>query len=107
MSLAASAARLALLAAIGAAIWWDVPNHTLRATLLTGLQWALILVLALGFLMMPKRTIASVLRGVALTFIDLRSLFRCLDRPWRQIERGIVVIAAVAMTSLTFLTFHA
>ena len=41
------------------------------------------------------------LRGVALT-LDVRRLFACLDQPWRHVERGVVVLAAVATTSLTF-----
>ncbi len=104
MILLAPVGRLLLLVIVCAAIWWEPAADTLRAKLLTGSQWLLLLVLVLGFLLVPKKAIEVVFRGIALTFVDVRKLFARLDKPWRQIERGVVVLSAIAMTSLTFLS---
>ena len=97
-------ARLLLLVVVCAAIWWEPTTNTLREDLLTIAQWGLLLALVLGFLLVPRKALQVVLRGVALTFLDVRRLFARLDQPWRHVERGVVVLAAVAMTSLTFLS---
>ena len=96
--------RLFVLVAVCAAIWWEPTPNTLRATLLVGVQWGLLLALVLGFLLVPRRALQVVLRGIALTFIDVRGVFAKLDQPWRQVERSVVVLAAIAMTALTFLS---
>ncbi len=96
--------RLCVLVAVCAALWWEPTPKTLRANILIGVQWGLLLALVLGFLLVPKQALQVVLRGIALTFMDIRRVFARLDQPWRQVERAVVVLAAIAMTALTFLS---
>ena len=93
--------RLCVLVAVCAALWWEPTPKTLRANILIGVQWGLLLALVLGFLLVPKQALQVVLRGIALTFMDIRRVFARLDQPWRQVERAVVVLAAIAMTALT------
>ena len=47
--------RLAVLVAVCAAIWWEPAPNTLRATVLVGVQWGLLLALVLGFLLIKRQ----------------------------------------------------
>jgi TRAP-type C4-dicarboxylate transport system permease small subunit len=100
----APAGRLLLVALIAAAAWWYPPQNTLRLDLLVGLRWLLMLSLALGFLTVPKKAFALLLTGIARTFIDIRRLFALLNKLWKPLEHGVVVLAALVMTTLTFLS---
>ncbi|MBM66211.1 MAG: hypothetical protein CMH55_08265 [Myxococcales bacterium] len=93
-------ARLAILVMVAVA-WWAPEGW---AELRGALRWIVAGGIVLGLLTMPRQTITRVLTWVARVVGDLRRFFRAFDRPWQRLEVGMIVIAATAMTLVTFLS---
>ncbi|GEM_PF-7090605 len=68
------------------------------------LRWVVAGGVVLGLLTMPRQTVTRVLTWVARVVADLRRFFRSFDRPWQRLEVGVIVLAATAMTLVTFLS---
>ena len=68
------------------------------------LQWVVAGGVVLGLLTMPRQTVTRVLTWVARVVADLRRFFRAFERPWQRLEVGVIVLAAKAMTLVTFLS---
>jgi TRAP-type C4-dicarboxylate transport system permease small subunit len=96
-------ARLAVLAAVLGAFCAEAATEGTWGAVQAPLRWVILSLLVGGLLVLPKQAARVLATNIIRLFGDLRSVFAGLNRPWRWIERTVVVLAAIGMTVLVFL----